>query len=158
MVSRRGGVLVAASLIVGVLATAAIAATANFSEYRTKVNALCRSYTPRIKRVEATLTAAQKAGNNKKVAYELGVLVGMTLAEGTRIERIPVPADGRKRMARPLRLLRTADTHARNMLAAAAAGNEAGVVTELTALDAASRPLNRAFDAVGLRDCGSRQS
>lgn len=104
------------------------------------------------------MTAAQKAGNNRKVAEELGVLIGITLGEGTRIEGIPVPPDGRKRMAKPLRLLRSADTHARNLLRAAAAGDQTGMVTELTALDRASAPLNRAFDAVGLRDCGSNQS
>jgi hypothetical protein len=156
--SRRAGVLATALLSVAVVATAAVAATANFAQYRTKVNALCRSYTPRIKRVEATMTAAQRAGNNRKVAEELGVLIGISLAEGTRVERVPVPADGQKRMAKPLRLLRSADTHARKLLTAAAAGNQAGVVTELTALDSASAPLNRAFDAVGLRDCGSNQS
>jgi hypothetical protein len=147
-----------ASVIVVVSAATAVAATANFAQYRTKVNALCRTYTPRIKRVEATMTAAQKAGNNQKVAYELGVLIGISLAEGRRIEGIPVPADGRKKMARPLRLLRSADTHARNVLAAAAAGDQATTVTELAALQRAAAPLNRAFDAVGLRDCGSKQS
>ena len=40
----------------------------------------------------------------------------------------------------------------------AAAGDQTGVVTELTALDNAAAPLNHAFDAVGLRDCGSNQS
>src|SRR5690242_18404499 len=116
--SRRAGVLATALLSVAVVATAAVAATANFAQYRTKVNAVCRSYTPRIKRLEATMTAAQKAGNNRKVAEELGVLIGITLGEGTRIEGIPVPPDGRKRMAKPLRLLRSADTHARNLLRA----------------------------------------
>lgn len=156
--SWRAGVLAAVMVIVAVSAAAALAATANFPQYRTKVNALCRTYTPKIKRVETTLTAAQKAGNNQKVAYELGVLIGVSLAEGTRIEAIPVPADARKRMAKPLRLLRSADTHARNMLAAAASGDQATTVTELAALQRVAAPLNHAFDAVGLRDCGSNQS
>lgn len=155
---RRAGILGAVGVTFAVLAAAALGADANFAQYRTKVNAVCRSYTPRIKRVEATMTAAQKAGNNRKVAEQLGVLIGISLAEGTRIEGIAVPADGRKRMAKPLRLLRSADTHARNLLRAAAAGDQTGVVTELTALDNAAAPLNRAFDAVGLRDCGSNQS
>lgn len=157
--SRRAGTLGAVVLAVAAFtAASAFGAHANFAQYRTKVNAVCRSYTPRIKRLEATMTAAQKAGNNRKVAEELGVLIGITLGEGTRIEGIPVPPDGRKRMAKPLRLLRSADTHARNLLRAAAAGDQTGMVTELTALDRASAPLNRAFDAVGLRDCGSNQS
>ena len=157
--SRRAGVLGAVVLTVAAIATAtAFGAGSNFAQYRTKVNALCRSYTPRIKRAEATMTAAQKAGNNQKVAEQLGVLIGISLAEGTRIESIPVPADGQKRMAKPLRLLKSADTHARKLLRAAAAGDQTGVVTELTALDNAAAPLNHAFDAVGLRDCGSNQS
>lgn len=150
--------LAAVFAIVAVSTAGAIAASANFAQYRTKVNALCRSYTPRIKRVEATMEAAVKAGNSKKVAYELGVLVAISLAEGTRIEKIPVPADGRKAMAKPLRLLRGADAHARNMLAAASAGDQAATVTELSALERAADPLNHAFDAVGLRDCGAKQS
>jgi hypothetical protein len=157
--SRRAGVLGAVILTVAVFAAATAAgARTNFAQYRTKVNALCRSYTPRIKGLEATMTAAQKAGNNQKVAEELGMLIGLSLAEGTRVEGIPVPAEGRKRMAKPLRLLRSADTHARKLLRAAAAGDRTGVVTELTALDNAAAPLNHAFDAVGLRDCGSHQS
>jgi hypothetical protein len=158
-VNRRVGVSGAVILTVAALAaTSAIGARTNFAQYRTKVNALCRSYTPRIKRIEATMTAAQKAGNNQKVAEELGVLIGTSLAEGTRVEAVPVPADGRKRMAKPLRLLRSADAHARKLLREAAAGDQTGVVTELTALDSAAAPLNHAFDAVGLRDCGSNQS
>jgi hypothetical protein len=155
---RRAHVLAAVFVMVAASAACAVAATANFAQYRAKVTALCRTYTPRIKRVEATMVAAQRAGNNQKVAYELGVLVGISLAEGRRIESIPVPADGRKTMARPLRLLRKADTHARNMLAAAAAGDQGATVTELAALQRAADPLNHAFDAVGLRDCGSKQS
>lgn len=144
--------------IAAVSAAGVVAATSNFAQYRTKVNALCRSYTPGIKRVEAAMTAAQKAGNNQKVAYELGVLIGISLAEGMRVEAIPVPADGRTRMAKPLRLLRSADAHARKMLTAAAAGDQATTVSELAALQRAADPLNHAFDAVGLRDCGSNQS
>ena len=68
-----------------------------------------------------------------------------------------MPADGRARMAGPLRLLHAADAQLRRALAAATAGDQTGFAAQLTKLAKVSAPLNHSFDAVGLQDCGSRQ-
>jgi hypothetical protein len=155
--NRLAGVL-AVVCVVAVAASTATAASANLAQYRVKVNALCRTYTPKFKKVEADMLAAQRAGNAQRAAYDVGVLIGGSLAEGTRIEAIPVPADAHTVMAKPLRLLRSVDGHAKNLLRAAAAGDRATMASELTTMQRVATPLNHAFDAAGLRDCGSNQS
>lgn len=155
---KRVGVLGTTVAVVAVSAACAIAAPSNLTQYRSQVNALCRSYTPRLKRAEAAIVAAQKAGDAHTVAFQLGVLIGASLAEGIRVEATPVPADARTVMAKPLRLLRLVDSRARSMLQAAAAGDQATFVSEAATLQRVGAALNQAFDAAGLRDCGSNQT
>jgi hypothetical protein len=155
--NKRAGVIAATCALVALAASNATAASANLTQYRAKVNALCRTYTPQLKRVEADMRAAQKAGNVQRAAFDVGVLIGASLAEGTRLERIPVPADARTVMARPLHLLRTVDAHARRLLQAATAGDQATTAAELKTIQRVAPPLNHAFDVAGLRDCGSNQ-
>ena len=140
------------------LATKASALPANAAQYRAHVNAICRSYTPRLKRVEAAASSARAAGDAHRYAYDIGVLVGITLAEGVRIEKTPVPSDAATRMARPLRLLHLVDAQLRRIVARALAGDLRGVLAQAAPLAKLQRPLNASFDAVGLRDCGSTQS
>src|SRR5438876_9452263 len=120
---------------VGLVAAAgAAAADANFAAYQAHVNGICRSYTPKFKRVEADLAKAQRAGNSHRYAYDFGVILGLTLAQGVRVEKTPVPADGRRQMAGPLRLLRGVDAQLRKTLAAATAGDTNGFKAQLTTL------------------------
>jgi len=146
-------------LIAAVLtaATGAAAADANFAAYRAHVNGICRSYTPKFKRLEADMARARRAGEAQRYAYDFGTMLGLTLAQGIRVEKTPVPADGRARMAGPLRLLHNSDVQLRRTIAAATAGDTSGFKTQLTRLSRVSAPLNHSFDAVGLQDCGSRQ-
>lgn len=155
--NKRLGVLGTTFAVVAVAAACAMAATSNLTQYRSQVNALCRSYTPRIQRAESAMFAAQKAGDAHKAAYQLGVVLGATLAEGVRVEETPVPADARTIMAKPLRLLRLVDSHARTMLQAALAGDQATFSSEAATIKRVAAPLNHAFDVAGLRDCGSNQ-
>ena len=143
--------------VVAASAAWANAAPSNLTQYRSQVDALCRSYTPRIKRAQTAMQAAQKAGNAHEAAYQLGVALGATLAEGLRIEATPVPADARTIMAKPLGLLRFVDSHARTMLQAALAGDQTTFFSEAATIKRVAMPLNNDFDAVGLRDCGSNQ-
>jgi hypothetical protein len=140
-----------------VAAAGAEAADANFAAYRTHVNGICRSYTPKFKSLERDMAKAQRTGNSHRYAYDFGTILGLTLAQGTRVEKTPVPADGRARMAGPLRLLRASDAQLRRTIAAASAGDASGFKSQLTKLANVSAPLNHSFDAVGLQDCGSRQ-
>ena len=140
-----------------VAAAGAAAADVNFAAYKAHVNGICRSYTPKFKRLEADLAQAQRAGNSHRYTYDFGTILGLTLAQGVRVEKTPVPTDGRRRMAGPLRLLRGVDAQLRKTLAAATAGDTNGFKTQLTRLSRIAAPLNHSFDAVGLQDCGSRQ-
>jgi hypothetical protein len=155
--NKRIGVLGTTLAVVATSAASATAAPSNLTQYRSQVNALCRSYTPRIKRAETAMLAAQKAGDAHRAAFQLGVLLGASLAEGSRIEATPVPADARTLMAKPLRLLRLVDSDGRTMLQAAVAGDQATFSSEATTLQRVAAPLNHAFDIAGLRDCGSNQ-
>jgi hypothetical protein len=140
-----------------VASAAAAAADANFPAYRTRVNGICRSFTPKFKSLEADMAKAQQAGNSRRYATDFGTILGLTLAQGVRVEKTPVPPDGRTRMARPLELLHASDAQLRRTIAAATAGDVDGFKSQLTKLAKISAPLNQTFDAVGLQDCGSRQ-
>jgi hypothetical protein len=128
-----------------------------FSHYRAQVNTVCRSYTPRLQRLERDMTSAERAGWQARADYDLGVILALTLKQGLQIERIPVPADARAVIAQPLRLLHEVDVQTRRVLSAAVADDNPAVRRELATLAKISAPLNREFDAVGLRDCGSGQ-
>lgn len=138
-------------------AVTATAAGSNAVAYRAQVNAICRSYTPRFHQLESDMTKAKSAGDVHRYAYDLGVVLALTLKQGLRVERTPVPADARARMTVPLRLLHAADLQLRRTLTVAVNGDSAGFVTEAAKLAKVAAPLNRSFDAAGLRDCGSNQ-
>jgi hypothetical protein len=139
-------------------ATAATAAASNLTAYRAQVNGICRSYTPKFRKLEADMANAKRAGDVHRYAYDFGKILGLTLAQGLRVEKTPVPADGRTRMAPTLRLLHAADAQLRRVILAATAGDQAGFKAELTKLAKVASPLNRSFDSVGLQDCGSNQT
>lgn len=130
---------------------------AGATTYQSHVNAICRSYTPRLDAAAAQMKKERAAGDVHGAAYYLGVVLGLSLAEGRKVEATPVPASLRLRMARPLRLLHTADTTLQTALQHAVAGDAVGFQTAAATLDKLGPGLNAAFDAVGLRDCGSNQ-
>jgi NaMN:DMB phosphoribosyltransferase len=141
-----------------VAAVGAAAAAANFAAYRAQVNGICRSYTPKFKRLEADMVRAKRAGDARRYAYDFGTILGLGLAQGVRVEKTPVPADGRARMAPTLRLLHASDSQLRRTIQAATSGDPNSFKTQLVKLAKVSAPLNRSFDSVGLQDCGSRQT
>ena len=135
----------------------AAAADANFAAYRAHVNGICRSYTPTLKRLEADMTKARRAGDQQRLASDFGAILGMSLVQGVRIEKMPVPADGQARMSGTLRLLHKVDLQVRRTIATASSGDPNGFRTQLVTLAKVSAPMNHSFDAVGLQDCGSHQ-
>ena len=154
MISPRMRVA-AATLVLCALGTSVAAGS---TTYQSRVNALCRSYTPRLAAAEAQMKKARAAGDLHTSAYYLGVVMGLTLNEGRKVEATPVPASLELRMARPLRLLHTADSTLRAALERAVAGDVAGFQAAAVTLGKVGPQLNAAFDAAGLRDCGSNQS
>jgi hypothetical protein len=148
-------VLLIAAVVALLCATAASAATP--AQYRAHVNAICRTYTPKFKRLEAAMTAAQKANQPKAYGVALGELLVYALAQDRQVEAVAVPASLQARMKPILARFRLADTHIRAALADARAGNSQMLLTELKAISAATNGLNTKLDAAGLRDCGSNQ-
>ena len=150
--------ITALALAAALALASAAAANANAAAYRAQVNAICRSYTPKLRTVAADMAAAEKAGDNKRWGYDVGYALALALKEGLRVERAPVPADAKRQMVAPLRLLHAADVALQHALTAAVAGDTKTFTAEAAQVSKLSMPLNRAFDAAGLRDCGSNQS
>jgi hypothetical protein len=157
-VKRIATFLVAAGIAASAAATSAAAPAFSAAQYRSQVNALCRSYTPKLKQVEVDMAHARSSGDSQRYAYDIGVLAGVSLVEGARMERTPLPRTGAAPFATPLHLLHTVDARLRLLVTHALAANMAAVVADMNVLGKVAAPLNRSFDAAGLRDCGSNQS
>jgi len=140
-----------------VAATAALAGSSDAAAYRAQVNAICRSFTPTFTRLENDMAAARRAGDSRRYAYDVGALLALTLKETVRVQKAPVPPDARERMAAPLRLLHTVELQLRRTITAAVNADAQGFAAELKRLTRVAAPLNKSFDAAGLRDCGSNQ-
>ena len=158
LTSMRGKTAAVVAVACLVPAAGAAAATPSPAAYRAQVNALCRSYTPRLKKAEADLDKAQKANDGRTWGIALGTIIRLNLAQDKKIESTPVPAAMRAQMTPILSTLEVIDGHALLVIAKAAAGDDAGMVAELNKIYRLAEPLNKRLDAAGLRDCGSNQS
>jgi hypothetical protein len=143
---------VCAALLCG----AATAATSP-AGYRAQVNAICRAYTPYLKKEAAAATKAKAAKNTDALATALGHIVALGIDQNRRIESVAIPAALRLQMTPIIAALKQIDAHARRAVALAGAGDGNGAYAELTATTTLSGPLRAKFDAAGLRDCGSNQ-
>lgn len=157
---RSSRVCVGAAAVIAMLgsATMAVGASSTLAAYRSHVNSICESYTPQFKTIEADMARAKRNGDAHQYAYDIGFALALTLKQGRRIEATPVPADARAVMASPLRLLHRVDLQLARVTAAAVAGDNAALQIEGAKLTAIAAPLNRTFDSVGLRACGSSQT
>jgi hypothetical protein len=144
-----------AMLIALLVATSATAATP--AQYRAKVNSICRTYTPTFKKLEATMTKAQKANDGQAYGIALGQLLVLGLVQDARIEREPVPLALRVQMTPIITRYKKIDAHIRAALAAAKANDPTRMGAELTAAGKIGAGFNAKLDAAGLRDCGSNQ-
>ena len=146
-------------LLTGAIALAALpaggAAAASPAGYKQRMNAICRSYTPSIHKLERDATLAQKRGDQHRWGRDIGLVIGIALLESDRLLRVPVPVALKSEMTTPLRLLRAANAAAKNVLDAP--HTTRAVFSALDRFDRLSTPVNRSLDAVGLRDCGSNQ-
>ena len=145
---------VLASLVAAGTAVAALTP----AQYRTKLNTLCRGYTPRLKVQEHAMTAAQKAKDGQAYGIALGKLLVLSLAEDARIETTAVPAAMLTEMTPIITTLKKADAHIRAALRDAVNGDAKGMAAQLTAAGTVGKGLNAKLDAAGLRDCGSNQT
>jgi hypothetical protein len=145
--------------IVAALVTAGTAAAAlTPAQYRAKLNTVCRGYTPKMKRQESAMAAAQKAGKPQAYGVALGKLLVLALAEDLQIETTPVPAAMHAQMTPIITTLKKADVHIKAAIRYAVAGNAKGMAAQLSAAGDVAKGLNAKLDAAGLRDCGSNQT
>ncbi len=82
--------IVLACLAAGALAAPASAAHADRAAYVGRVNAICRSFTPKMQAAERAGKAAYAAGNAHRYAYELGIVLGLSLKQAGEVQRVPV--------------------------------------------------------------------
>ena len=155
-VGERG--LAPSTVLVALLAASAATAATTPTQYRARVNAICRSYTPRLKALETTMTKAEKAKDSTALGVALGKFLVLGLAQDVQVEAQPVPTALRPQMTPILTLLKKIDGHIRAALRAAVAGNATGMSAQLTTVTTLAKPLNVKLDAAGLRDCGSNQT
>ena len=146
------------TVVVALLAAGAATAATTPTQYRAKVNGICRGYTPKLKALSVTMAKAEKAKDGMALGVALGKFLVYGLAQDLQVESQPVPAAMRARMAPILTLMKKIDTHVRAALRRALAKDGAGLSAELTAISTLAKPLNAKLDAAGLRDCGSNQS
>jgi hypothetical protein len=142
------------ALIAATAATAALTPT----QYRAKLNAMCRGYTPKMKAQEHAMTAAQQANDPQSYGVALGKLLVYTLQEDAKIESTAVPTAMRTQMTPIITTLKKADAHIRAAIQDAVNNDAQGLTTELKAAGNVAKGLNAKLDAAGLRDCGSRQT
>ena len=133
------------TLALGVIAPSASAQTP--AGYRAQLNGLCRGYTPKFRADRKALQKATKAKDWKAFGYALGHYLALALAQDRQIESTPVPAAMRTQMTPILRLLRTADGHARLALHEAAMGDSRGRLPSSTR--PASSPSLSMVDSTG---------
>jgi hypothetical protein len=152
---RRTATLLATALLGACSCAAADAASP--SAYKAQVNALCRTYTPKLQQVEADALAAKRANNVHRLFYDLGYAVALALREDRAIEAMPVPGALQAQMRPILSAFKRVDTHATRFIADAQANDLNGALAELKPIDSLSAPMNRLLDRAGLPDCGSRQ-
>lgn len=140
------------------MAAAAATAALTPAQYRSTLNGMCRSYTPKMKTQERAMTAAQKANGGQAYGVALGKLLVYTLQEDAKIETTAVPTTLRTQMAPIITTLKKADAHIRAGIRDAANNDGKGLAAELKAAGTVASGLNAKLDAAGLRDCGSRQT
>ena len=150
-------VAVIVTVALGVVAPSAASAQTP-AGYRAQLNGLCRGYTPKFRADQKVMQKATRAKDWKAFGYALGHYLALALAQDRQIESTPVPSAMRTQMTPILRLLRTADGHARLALRNAVMGDSRGMVAELDKISKLTQPLNARLDRAGLRDCGSNQS
>lgn len=143
---------------IAALTVLASATAATPAAYRAHVNAICAGYTPTVKQLSRQLAAAEKAKDGQAYGLALGKLMVLQLAEDRKVTAVPVPAALRATMTPILARLKQLDTHLRLALNAAMAGDNAGLLAELTTVTKVGKPLNGWLDAAGLRECGSKQT
>jgi hypothetical protein len=151
-------IVLAGTLLAALLAASSATAESTPANYRAALNGVCRYYTPKFKVVEARMKHAEATKNAHAVGEAVGEAIGLALYQDHQLETIPVPSVLAANMRPILALMHKVDTHARRAVVRATYADVKGMVSELKIVGRISAPLDKMFDAEGLRDCGSNQT
>ena len=152
--------IAAACIAALVTASASLAAvsTASPSVYRTKLNAMCRANTVKLRSLNATAKRAEQAKDARAWGVALGLSLRVVLTEDGAIESEPIPAQLRPQMVPTVTLLKQADGIIHRAVQRFLAGDLNGGIAVMRNLGPLAPRVNTHLDAAGLRDCGSNQS
>jgi hypothetical protein len=154
---------VLAGLVAG--AGGAARADASVTQYRSTLNAYCRSITPKLRTAVKGMAAAEKSNDLASLVTYLGQDLGYSHLELQTIRSTQVPAALRSRMAPAIRTAEQLDgliQDTATLFATAHTLTQTQFTTRFTTLtakiDRLHAPFNHELDAAGLKDCGSNQS
>jgi hypothetical protein len=146
---------VVTGLLAGAAATTASAATP--VQYRAKLNAICRSFTPRLRDTQATMAAATVSRRTKRFESALRRYLLLSLRQNHQLEGIPVPASLQTQMKPLFTQMKKVDPHIRKALLHSRAGHVTATRSQLKTMSKIGQTLPGQLDAAGLLDCGSNQ-
>jgi hypothetical protein len=126
--------------------------------FRARLNAECKSYTPRFHTLEDEMASEQRGSRTRAYFVDLGRFFSLLLSEDTDIERADVPSTLALKAARIRTLLRGADEDLRSGLVASSEENAHRASVILARIGSLGPLVNEALDRAGLRACGSDQS
>jgi hypothetical protein len=143
--------------VVLMLVLAEVAAAATPAAYRTKVNGICRGYSPTLKKLATQVNHADAAKDYRTWGVAVSKWLTLDLTEDRGVEAVPVPAPLEAEMSPILVRMKKLDAHSRAALVDQKASKLQALVSELLTIGELRTPLSHALDAVGLKDCGSNQ-
>jgi hypothetical protein len=149
--------LLSLAVTASVVLSDALAAAPAPAGYRAKLDALCRSYTPKLESLDRRMTRAARANEYPVAVDALRRRLMLVLAEDARIAKVPVPDEMRAQVRPLLVLLRTADVHMRRALGKAGAGNDLEFFGEITKLDQVDSKIGKRFDRLGVSECAKHR-
>jgi hypothetical protein len=158
--SRRRITRLSTMAVVGVALIAGGCSSASASgptqaAYNAQANAICRTYNAKLTAFGSELSNASSA---QQAASELNAAVALAEQGSAKLKALPKPS-GQSSALDQVYAAQEAQVTQLQALATALSQNDTAKVQSIDkALNASNGPLNRQFDAVGLRACGSGSS
>lgn len=139
------------------ISAASAAASVSPAKFRAELNALCRTYSPKFKAAETSITKAQSAEDPLAYYAGFGRFFSLVLTEDSSIEIAVPPVPLKAQMARSVAALKAVDPVLHAGVHSAGTYDAKGVASTVKKMNAAAGSINGSLDAAGLRDCGSNQ-
>jgi hypothetical protein len=128
------------------------------TQFQSKLNAICRSNTPVFARLNHRLAGEEGVLQRPLYFADYRHLFLLALAEDKAIEAATPPPALKTSMAQAMQLMTKIDGYLRAGAAAAASSNNSRAIAMIVKAGMLSNTINPILDAMGLTDCGSKQS